>query len=250
MNNMNNSNPFFNTARFSNAIYSGVQSGTMTVQSTVRKILFLMMLVFIAAGASWMLTANGYQQTANVLMLVGLIVGFLTAMVISFKPDYARAGSIVYALCEGFVLGGITVIAETKFPGIALITLGLTFGTLSAMLLLYLFDLIRVNDTMRTVITTATVGIALTYGIALIFRLFGMNMSFMYGSGTGSIIFSLIVVGVAAFNLVLDFDLIERGAEAELPKHMEWYCSFAVLVTMVWLYLEILRLAMKLRERR
>lgn len=250
MNNFQNSNPFLTMGRLRTAVNEVSSSGVMTIQSTVRKIIFLLGVVFASAGINWILSTNGYQVLSNSLTLASLFIGMAIAFFISFRPRAALYGSIVYAICEGFVLSGISMIAETSFPGITLISVGLTFGTLSGMLLLYLFDIIRVTDTMRAVVTTATFGIAVTYIISLILNLFGVHIGFINSNSMGSIIFSLIVVGVAAFNLVLDFDMIERGEESELPKEMEWYFSFAVLVTMVWLYLEILRLAIKLRDRR
>lgn len=250
MNNLQNSNPFLTMGRLRTAINEVSSYGVMTVQSTVQKIVFLLGLVFLSAGLNWTLFLCGYQTASHALTFLGLCFGLIIALYISFRPHAAKLGSMCYAICEGLFLSGVSMAAESRFPGITIISIGLTFGTLSGMLLLYLFDMIRVSDTMRSVITAATFGIAITYGVSLIFNLFGIHIGFINTSSVGSIIFSLIVVGVAALNLVLDFDMIERGEESELPKQMEWYFSFALLVTMVWLYLEILRLAIKLRDRR
>jgi uncharacterized YccA/Bax inhibitor family protein len=156
----------------------------------------------------------------------------------------------IYALLEGLVLGGVSLIFNSKWNGIALQAAMLTFGTLFAMLAAYRSGFIRATEKFKMGVVAATGGICLMYLVGWILSMFGMNMSFLYGNGMLSIGISVVVVVVAALNLVLDFDLIEQGAAVGAPKYLEWYSGFSLLVTLVWLYIEILRLLAKLNSRR
>jgi uncharacterized YccA/Bax inhibitor family protein len=171
------------------------------------------------------------------------------ALVTIFKKQWAGITAPVYALLEGLVLGGISAMLEMRYHGIAIQAVSLTFGTLLVMLLAYRSGLIRVNDKMRLGIVAATGGIAVFYFLQFILGFFGVHFNAINGAGPIGIGFSLIVVAVAALNLVLDFDLIEQGARMGAPKYMEWYGAFALMVTLVWLYFEILRLVSKFRSR-
>ena len=183
------------------------------------------------------------------MVAVGALGGFIVAMVTVFKKTWAPLTAPIYALLEGLVLGGISALTELRFPGVPMQAVGLTFGTLVALLLAYRSGMIRVTDNFRLGVVAATGGIALFYVATIVMGLFGVRFPPVFGAGPLGIGISVFVVIVAALNLVLDFDLIESGARAGAPKYMEWYGAFALMVTLIWLYLEILRLLSKLRSR-
>jgi uncharacterized YccA/Bax inhibitor family protein len=189
----------------------------------------------------------------NTLMIVGIIGGLITALAISFKPNWAGYLAPLYALLEGLFIGGISAILNAafaeKYPGLIMQAVGLTFGVSLAMFLLYNFRIIKATERFKSIIFTATLGIGIFYLITLVLRLFGVNVSFVYDSSLLSIGISLFVVAIAALNLILDFDRIEQGAEMGAPKFMEWYGAFGLMVTIVWLYIEILKLLSKLSSR-
>ena len=170
-------------------------------------------------------------------------------MVTIFKKNFAPISAPVYAAFEGLFLGALSMIFNSAYPGIVTQAVALTFGTLFALLLAYRSDLIKPTENFKLGIVAATGGIFFFYLVTMILSLFGMNMSFMRGSSTLSIGISAVVVVIAALNLVLDFDFIESGSEQGLPKYMEWYGAFGLMVTLIWLYIEILHLLSKLRER-
>jgi uncharacterized YccA/Bax inhibitor family protein len=184
------------------------------------------------------------------LMMVGIFGGLIAAIAISFKPNWAGYLAPLYGLLEGLFIGGISAILNAafaeKYPGLIMQAVGLTFGVAIAMFLLYNFRIIRATEKFKSVIFTATLGIGIFYLLTMVLRLFGVNVGFMYDSSLLSIGISLFIVAIAALNLILDFDMIEQGAERGAPKFMEWYGAFGLLVTLVWLYLEILRLLSKL----
>ena len=183
------------------------------------------------------------------MMLIGGIGGFVLALVTIFKKQWAGVTAPLYALAEGALLGGISAMFELRYKGIAIQAVMLTFGTLVAMLLAYRSGLIKVNDKFRLGVVAATGGIALFYLVQFVLGFFGITFHTINSGSPIGIGFSLLVVGIAALNLVLDFDLIENGASYNAPKYMEWYSAFALMVTLVWLYLEILRLLSKFRSR-
>jgi uncharacterized YccA/Bax inhibitor family protein len=154
---------------------------------------------------------------------------------------------------EGLFVGALSAIINNAFaaeyPGIVMQAVALTFGAAIAMFLLYNFRIIRATERFKSIIIAATAGIAIFYLIAMVLRMFGIDIPFLHEGGLIGIGFSLFVVAIAALNLILDFDMIEKGAEMGAPKHMEWYCAFGLLVTIVWLYIEILRLLSKLSSR-
>tara|TARA_E500000331_G_scaffold298221_1_gene297933 strand:+ start:550 stop:1308 length:759 start_codon:yes stop_codon:yes gene_type:complete len=218
-------------------------SQKMTLDGTVNKTGILLLLCFIAAAVTW-------NIPNPVLMYTGLGVGFIVGLITIFKPTMAPSTAPVYALAEGFFLGGITVIFEAKYPGIAIQAIGITFGILASLLVCYKTGIIKPTENFRLMIVSATAGIALLYIVNIFMTMFGggNGIGFIHSNGLMGIGFSLFVVGIAALNLVLDFDFIEQGAEDGLPKHMEWFGAFSLMVTLVWLYLEILRLLAKLRR--
>jgi len=182
-------------------------------------------------------------------MIGGLIGGLILALITIFKPSASPYTAPAYAACEGLLLGAISAAFEKAYPGIVVQAVGLTFGTLAALLLAYTSRLIKPTENFKLGIVAATGGIMLLYLASFILGLFGIPIGFIHSSGPIGIGFSVVVVIIAALNLVLDFDFIETGVERGAPKYMEWYGGFALLVTLIWLYLEILRLLAKLRER-
>jgi uncharacterized YccA/Bax inhibitor family protein len=182
-------------------------------------------------------------------MLVGLIGGLIFSMVTIFKKTWAPVTAPIYALLEGLVLGGLSAVFDLRYPGIGIQAVSLTFGTLFVLLLAYSSGLIKVTQKFRLGVIAATGGIMVFYLLEMVLGLFGIQFTSINGSGLMGIGFSLIVVAVAALNLVLDFDFIEQGVQAGAPKYMEWYGAFGIMVTLVWLYLEILILLSKLRSR-
>jgi len=182
-------------------------------------------------------------------MIGGAIGGFILALVTVFKPKLSPYTAPFYALFEGLFLGGISALMNASYPGIVMQAVGLTFGTLFAMLFAYKTGLIKVTQKFRSGIIAATGGIMLFYMVTWILGMFGFGNGLYYGSSLLSIGISLFVVVIAALNLVLDFDFIERGAQSGAPKYMEWYGAFGLMVTLIWLYIELLRLLSKLASR-
>ncbi|MET6998638.1 Bax inhibitor-1/YccA family protein [Chitinophaga defluvii] len=221
--------------------------GVMTIGGTVNKVAFLLLMVMAAAVYSWGLFSKGENVTP--FMIGGAIGGFILALVIIFKKEWAPYLAPAYALAEGLFLGAISAYYGSLYEGIVLQAVGLTFGTFLAMLALYKFQVIRATEKFRAIIITATAGIAIFYLIAMVLRMFNINIPFLHEGSTFGIIFSFVVVGIAALNLILDFDMIENGAAQGAPKYFEWFAGFGLLVTLVWLYLEILRLLAKLNRR-
>jgi len=182
-------------------------------------------------------------------MMIGALGGFVVAMVTSFKKDWAAVTSPIYAVLEGLFIGGISLVMEQRFPGLVLQAVLLTFGVMFALLAAYQSRIIRPSETFKSVIVGATFGIVVVYLVSMVLQLFfHTEIPLINGSGPIGIAFSLVVVGIAALNLVLDFDFIENGVAAGAPKWMEWYAAFALTVTLVWLYIEILRLLSKMRR--
>lgn len=242
---MRTSNPMMKESVFTQAI-AGTE--TMTLQGAVNKTIALLALVVIGASYSWNLFYNQGPEAVQPWMIGGLIGGFVFAMITIFKANWAPKTAPVYAVLEGLALGGISAFFEARFPGIVIQAVGLTFGTLFALLFAYKARLIRATENFRLGVFAATGGIAVVYLISFVGRMFGWQMPVIHESGPMGILFSLFVVVVAALNLVLDFDFIERG-DGVAPRYMEWYAAFGLILTLVWLYLELLRLLSKLRER-
>ena len=214
----------------------------MTLDGAVNKTGILLSLCFGGAFVGW---------NIPILMIPAAIVGFVLALVTIFRSP-AKAGSTapLYALSQGIFLGGITMIFETQFPGIAIQAIGLTFGILASLLFCYKSGIIKPTENFRLMVFSATVGIGIVYLVSILINLFGSGEQVMmiHSSGPVGIGFSLFVVGIASLNLVLDFDFIEEGAEKGMPKYMEWYGAFSLMVTLIWLYMEILRLLAKIRR--
>ncbi len=248
---MRTSNPALNDRVFRDAA-AGVLGDRMTIEGTVNKTGVLLICTVLTAAWTWHLFMQTRDPaTVMPLTLVGAIGGLVFAIATVFKNTWAPVTAPVYALLEGLVLGGVSAVLEVRFPGIAIQAVSLTFGTLIALLLAYRSRLIPVTQNFRLGVVAATGGIFLVYLVTTVLGLFGVRFgSSIYGAGTLGIGFSVFVVIVAALNLVLDFDFIESGARMGAPKYMEWYGAFGLMVTLIWLYFEILRLLAKLRERR
>ena len=220
----------------------------MTIGGAVNKTALSLLILLIAANFVWNRGAS--DPLLWTFTLVGVIGGFLVAIATVFKQTWAPLTTPLYAGLEGLALGGISVVFEATYPGIVSQAVFLTFGTLGALLAAYRSGVIRATENFKLGVVAATGGIALLYGLSFILGFFGMSVPLIHSSGTFGILFSIFVVVIAALNLVLDFDFIEQGAERRAPKYMEWYGAFGLLVTLVWLYLEILHLLAKLQSRR
>lgn len=226
----------------------------MTVAGAVNRCFVLVGLLLLSTLWSWNFIFSApsvidYGPQIPVWFYPVLFGGFALSLVIIFKSNTAPYLAPVYALAEGLLLGTISAMMEIRYPGIALQAMLVTVGTLFSMLTAYRAGLIRATAKFRSAVVAATGGIAVVYLIDFVLRLFGMNVPFIHESGTLGMLVSAVVVVVAALNLILDFDLIEQGAAQGLPRHMEWYAAFGLLVTLVWLYLEVLRLLSKARSR-
>ncbi len=247
---MRTANPALGPKTFE-AIVPGVGSGAMTIQGTVNKTGIMLVLLLLTAGYTWNLFfAAGDSAAIMPYFWGGLIGGFIVAMVTVFKKTWAPITAPLYALLEGLFLGGLSAIFEANYPGIVMQAVALTFGTLFALLLAYKSGMIKATENFKLGVAAATGGIFLVYMASMVLSFFGTSIPFIHESGLLGIGFSLFVVVIAAMNLVLDFDFIESGSNRGLPKYLEWYGAFGLMVTLVWLYIEILRLLAKLNNRR
>jgi uncharacterized YccA/Bax inhibitor family protein len=257
---MKTSNPALGSKTFQNLPGSGYggtgYGGTidaaarMTLGGTVNKTGILLVCAFATAAWVWHLFLQSRDMAdVSPYLLLGAFGGFIMAMVTVFKKEWSPVTAPLYALLEGLVLGGLSAIFDFRYPGIAFQAVGLTFGTLFVLLLAYSSGMIKVTQKFRLGVIAATGGIMLFYFAEMILSFFHIQFLAVNGSGPLGIGISLFVVVIASLNLVLDFDFIEQGVAFGAPKYMEWYGAFGIMVTLVWLYLEILRLLSKLRSR-
>jgi uncharacterized YccA/Bax inhibitor family protein len=244
-------NPALSLNTFKSLSYGADRSGSMTIQGAVNKTFILLFLLVMSAGFVWklFLSTPADAGTASMLMMAGVAGGFVFALITIFVKTWSPFTAPLYAICEGLFLGGISAMLNAQYPGIAIQAIALTAGTLFALLFAFSIRLVRATEGFRLGIVAATGGICLVYLLTLVLGLFHVQVPYIHQSGPIGILFSLFVVVIAALNLVLDFDFIEQGAAAGAPKYMEWYGAFGLMVTLVWLYLEILRLLAKLRSR-
>jgi len=253
------SNPAFSQDIFAgyDQVYGKPQSVAMTVQGTVGKTFLLLAILSATALWSWNAMADG--RLAGGVLVASALGGFVFAMITIFRPTASPWTAPVYAALEGVFLGALSQVVETQiqarhphsaYGGVALQAVSLTCGVLFVMLFLYGSRIIRVTDKLRMGIMMATGALFFFYMITILLSFFGVAMPLIFSSSLLGIGFSLFVVGLAAFNLLLDFDFIEHCANSNAPKYMEWYGAFGLIVTLVWLYLEILRLLSKLADRR
>jgi len=252
MNISKSSNPVFKERVFTRDYTSN--SDVMTVNGTMNKTALMLLLVVAGAIFTWNKAAIGSGTEINMSaiapwMAIGGIGGFITVLVTVFRPQSSGISAPIYAVFEGLFLGGISAFFEMQYPGLVMRAVALTLAVFAAMLFLYRSGMIKVTNKLMMGIFAATAGIALIYFVSFIAGMFGANLGFMYGNSNISIGFSLVVVAVAALNLVLDFAFIERASDEGAPKYMEWYGAFGLMVTLIWLYLEILRLLSKLASR-
>ena len=244
---MRSGNPALKADTFSHApTVAGAEQ--MTLGGTVNKTALSLFILLITASYIW--NRGAADPALPVWILGSVIAGLIVALVTVFKKTWSPVTTPIYAAVEGLALGGISVVFESNYPGIVSQAVFLTFGTLAALLLAYRSGLIKATENFKLGIFAATGGIALLYLVNLVLGFFGMSVPLIHSSGTWGILFSLFVVVIAALNLVLDFDFIETGVERGAPKYMEWYGALGLLVTLVWLYLEILRLLAKVQGRR
>jgi uncharacterized YccA/Bax inhibitor family protein len=216
---------------------------TMSLQGTVNKTGFGLLAVIAGAAVTW-------NMPSPILMILGAIGGLVVGLVTAFKKEWAPVTTLPYAFLEGLFLGGLSLQYATRFSGIVPLAVGCTLGTLAALLAAYSSRLIKVTENLRLGIFAATGGIAIFYLVSLVLGFFGIRIPYIHESGPIGILFSVVVVIIAAMNLVLDFDFIERGSTMGAPKYMEWYGAFGLLVTLIWLYIEILRLLSKIMGKK
>jgi uncharacterized YccA/Bax inhibitor family protein len=245
---MRTSNPVLSEKRFEG--FARQLGEGMTVQGTVNKTGLLLLCAMASASWTWHLFVQAQSPLAVMSWLwIGTIGGLVCALVTVFKKEWSPVTAPAYALLEGLALGSISAVLEVRFPGIAIQSVSLTFGTLLVLLLAYRSGLIPVTQKFRLGIVAATGAIMVFYLLQFVLGFFGVHFTAINGSGPIGIGISLVIVAIAALNLVLDFDFIENGARMGAPKYMEWYGAFGLMVTLVWLYLEILRLLTKIRGR-
>src|ERR1700736_6499831 len=235
----------------SNSTFTDVTRGSsrpMTLPGVIHRSILLLLLVAGTSAGVWAYS-DSHPSAIYPTMMIGALGGFVVAMVTSFKKDWAAVTSPIYAILEGLFIGGISLVMERKFPCLVQKAVLLTFGVMFALLAAYQSRIIRPSQTFKSVIVGATFGIVVVYLVSMVLQLFfHSEIPLINGNGPMGIAFSLVVVGIAALNLVLDFDFIENGVAAGAPKWMEWYAAFALTVTLVWLYIEILRLLSKMRR--
>jgi len=242
MNDLNKTgNPVLRTKAFSQ---TGVITGDrMTVYGTIGKSVILLVLLALSAGWVWgQFYSTGSLAAVTPYMMGGVIGGLVFALATSFKPNWAPITAPLYAICEGLALGSFSALFELRYPGIVIQAVGLTLAVAFGMLTLYRTGIVKVTDRFKRMLFAATLGIMLFYLVTWVVSLFGVDTSLIYGHSSLSIGISLVIVAIAAFNLVLDFDIIAQQSAMGAPRFMEWYGAFALMVTLVWLYLEILRL--------
>ncbi|HKP75291.1 MAG TPA: Bax inhibitor-1/YccA family protein [Longimicrobiaceae bacterium] len=251
---MRGSSPALNSRTFTR--YAGYAGARMTVEGTINKTGFLLLCMVVPATWMWIQVMQGvgsYAGTSPVVglgLIGGLIGGLVFALVTVFKPTWAPVTAPLYAICEGFVLGAISAQFEAQLRGIVIQAVALTIGVLLTMLVLYRTGVIRVTERFRMMVVAATGAVFLVYLGTFVLGIFGVHMPYIHDGGTLGIVFSLVVIGIAAMNLALDFDFIEQGAADGAPAFLEWYGAFGLMVTLVWLYLRILHLLAQLNRRR
>ncbi len=226
--------------------YVMVSEGSMTVSGAINKTLIFLAVLMASAFMGYNLMLSGKFPLS--MMYAGIFVSIGLAFFAYFKPQYVMYTGSVYCVVKGMVVGALSGFYSILFPGIIMQALVLTGAVMAGMLFLYKAQIIKVTQKFRSVIIMATAGIAIFYFIALMLSMFGVSIPLLHSNGPMGIGFSLVVTALAALNLLLDFDFIEKGASRGLPKHMEWYGAFGLIITLVWLYLEILRLLSKLRD--
>lgn len=248
------SNPVFNPNLYENNVYTDVSNETMSINGTLQITGFMGLILMLSAYFCWSRFSLGYTDMTYMLMGFGGIVGFILAIVISFMGTNSHYKSVkylipVYSACEGLLLGGLSAPLEDSYPGIVSSALIGTFAALFAMLALYGMGIIRATEKFRSVIFIATLSILAVYIVDLVGHFFGHSVPILYSTSNAGMLISGVFVVIAALNLIIDFDFIEQCVQRRFPKDYEWYGAFGLMVTIVWLYVEILRLLAKSRRR-
>lgn len=232
---------------------------TMRVGGTVSATTILLAIMLVAGWFGWQSVELGPeipQPDGTVSqdfsfpawLMVSWIAGFGLAILTIFKPKLARVTAPLYAAAQGLLVGAISAAYEVEFDGIVLQAIGLTVAVFAIMLVLFASGAIRVTNKLRMAVFVATGAVALVYLVSIVLSFFGSGIPMIHDAGPIGILFSVVVVGIASFNLLLDFDFVQRGIAAGAPRYLEWYSAFSLLLTLIWLYLEILRLLSKLRS--
>jgi len=239
------SNPTLNSGIFAKARATVGSGQTMTVQGTANKTFILFGILLLTASWSW-----SHAFNAGILIMGSAIVGLILALATSFKPNWSPITAPLYAACEGVLLGALSLFFERSYPGIVVQAVGLTFAAFFVMLVAYRTGWIQATEGLRRGLTVALMALMLFYAVVWIASFFGIHPpAFINGGGMLGIGFSLVVVGIATLFLILDFDFIEKASQEGLEKYMEWYGAFSLMVTLIWLYMEMLRLLSKLNRR-
>jgi len=246
---MRSSNPAMTGKIFEKAGTAAQGSSTMTINGTINKIGIMLLLVIAAAAYTWNIVMGADPGRASTLAMVGAIGGFIMALVTIFRPKSAAITAPIYAILEGLFLGAISAIINAQYPGVAFQAVLLTIGTLFTMLFLYRSGRIRATPKFRRGVMMATGAVFFAYLISWIMGMFGMSMGFMHSSGPLGILINMVIIVIAALNLIMDFDFIEKGSQMGAPKYMEWYGAFGLMVTLIWLYIEFLRLLSRFSSR-
>ena len=241
-------NPMFSDKTFNETIID-VNVPKMTLQGTVNKVGISLILVLISAAYTWNQYFTYGPSSIGGITIAGSLIGLVFALVTIFKKTWAPITAPLYALAKGFALGGISAMYEAQFGGITIQAVTLTFATMFGLLFAYKTGIIKPDKNFMLMVFAGTFAIFALYLVNFIMMFFGASIGFIHSNGLFGIGFSLLVVCIAALNLVLDFDYIEQGAENNAPKYLEWYGACSLMVTLIWLYLEILRLLSKLRSR-
>ena len=248
---MNSNNPFFKNKTYTNASSEVVHEATvigvnetMTVSGTINKSFLMLLLLIASAAITWTM------ENPLVFAIGGAIVGFILVLIATFRPQSSGFLAPGYAIFEGLFIGGVSTIFEARYPGIVIQAVGCTFVTFMVCFGLYKYEIVKVNDKFRSVVVAATLAIATYYLFSWLLSMFTSFQPVHYGNSMVSIGISAIVIVIAALNLFLDFDQIEKGAQEKMPKYMEWYGAMGLMITLVWLYIEFLRLLSKLSSRK
>ncbi|MEM7182821.1 MAG: Bax inhibitor-1/YccA family protein [Spirochaetota bacterium] len=245
---MRSSNPALSERVFSENRGIAATSDRMTIDGTINKTFLLFLFALVPAGFVWEQFYTGGIESITTYMIIGVIGSFIMALLTIFMPHLAGYTAPIYAALEGLSLGGISAYMNSLYGGIVIQAVGLTFGIMFAMLVLYKTGTIKVTDKLRSIVMMGAFAIILMYLVTWIAGIFLPGVAYIHGNGAIGIGFSLLVIGIASFFLLLDFDFIERGAQSGAPKYMEWYGAFSLMVTLVWLYLELLNLLRKLNS--
>ena len=232
------------------ATAAGSRSGSMTMAGTAGKAAILLAVVLFSATLTWQQVASGRVDLIMPAMLVGGLGGFVVGMIASFRPQSAPWSAPIYASLQGIFLGAISAMYNARFAGLPQQAVLLTFGVAASVFLLYRFNILRATEGFKRMMLAAMIGIGLFYLGSMVLSLFGVSIGYFTSSGPLAIGINLAIAGVAALNLVLDFDRIEQGVHSGAPKRLEWFAAFGLMVTLIWLYLELLRLLSRLQGRK